>query len=394
MEQPIHQLLMPAKVIYGPDALRELGGAASAYGTKALLVSDPVMLNNGVVQRCVSLLEAASVTCAVYAEVVTEPTHLYVEDALAICREHRCDVVVAVGGGSCLDTAKAVAVMMRNDGFIGDYRHKRFERAALPLIAVPTTGGTGSEMTKVTVITDTRTDEKLMISQPELLPCVALVDPLLTVSCPPHITAATGIDALSHALEAYLSKKAHPATDALALSAARHITANLPEAYRNGASVPARTEMMIGSMLAGAAFSNASVALVHGMSRPIGALFHVPHGISNAMLLPAVLEYSLPEAASRLAGIGQAMLPELIGKGLTDRQLAEAAIGRIKEWCVLMNIPNLRGWGIERERYESLLGKMADDAIASGSPANHPKPVTREEIIRLYMLIYDYEFKH
>lgn len=392
MQLQTYQLLMPEKVIYGPGALMELGHAASAYGTKALIISDPVMQKSGAVEQCAAYLESAEIISATYTGVLSEPTHLYVEEGLEACREHGCDLIVAIGGGSCLDTAKAVAVMMRNEGFIGDYRRQRFMHAPLPLIAVPTTGGTGSEMTKVTVITDTRNDEKMMISQPELLPRVALVDPLLMLSCPPHVRAATGIDALSHAVEAYLSRRAQPVTDTLALSAARHISANLLRAYRNSSDVEALSHMMIGSMLAGAAFSNASVALVHGMSRPIGALFHVPHGISNAMLFPAVLEYSMPEAQSRLADIGKAMRPDLQASDLSDAEWANAVIRQIKQWCVEMNIPNLGQWGIDRQRFDSLLDKMAADAIVSGSPANHPKVPDAGEIIRLYKLCYEYDF--
>ncbi|WP_248927260.1 iron-containing alcohol dehydrogenase [Paenibacillus hamazuiensis] len=392
MQPQIHQLLMPEKVIYGQGALAELGTAASAYGTKALIISDPIMLKSGVVEQCAASLQTAAIPSAVYTGVLSEPTHLYVEEALAACRENGCDLIVAVGGGSCLDTAKAVAVMMRNGGFIGDYRRQRFMHAPLPLMAIPTTGGTGSEMTKVAVITDTRNDEKMMISQPELLPRVAIVDPLLTLSCPPHVTAATGIDALTHAVEAYLSRKAHPVTDALALSAVRHISGHLLRAYRGGSDVEARSHMMIGSMLAGAAFSNASVALVHGMSRPIGALFHVPHGISNAMLFPAVLEYSMPEAQGRLADIGKVMNPGLGASALSDAEWANAVIRQIKQWCVEMNVPNLGQWGIDRKRFDGLLGKMAADAIASGSPANHPKVPGAEEIVKLYRVCYEYDF--
>ncbi|TVY11062.1 iron-containing alcohol dehydrogenase [Paenibacillus cremeus] len=388
----VHQLLLPEKVVYGPDALLELGALAAAYGSKALIVTDQVMLQSGVADRCVQLLKSASIDSSVYAGVLSEPTHSYVDEGLAQCAEHTCDLIIAIGGGSCLDTAKAIAVMSRNDGFIGDYRKKRFANAPLPLIAIPTTAGTGSEVTKVTVITDTRTDEKMMIAQPELLPRVALVDPLLTLSCPPHVTAATGIDALSHAVEAYLSRKAHPVTDALALSAVKLISANLLTAYRDGSDVQARAQMITGAMLAGAAFSNASVALVHGMSRPIGALFHVPHGISNAMLLPAVLEYSQAETVNRLAEIGRAMRPDLLSSGLSEEAWADTVIRQIKWWCVQMQIPNLQRWGIDQQRFEAVLEKMAADAIVSGSPANHPKIPDAEDIMRLYRICYTYDF--
>ncbi|MDF2958659.1 MAG: alcohol dehydrogenase [Paenibacillus sp.] len=390
----LQRLLLPETVICGINAFEQLGTLAADMGSKALIISDPVMQKLGIVQRCEQLLQAASVTSVSYTGVDSEPTDKHVEEGLDMCREHDCRFIVAVGGGSCLDTAKAVAVMMNNEGFIGDYAggKRLFDKKPLPLIAVPTTAGTGSEVTKVTVITNSATHEKIMISQPELLPRVALVDPLLSLSCPPGTTAATGIDALCHAVEAYLSRKANPVTDSLALAAVKDISANILRAYENGDDVNAREKMMTGAMIAGAAFSNASVALVHGMSRPIGAQFHVPHGISNAMLFPAVLEYTKNDALPRLADVGQMMRPELTNERLTDRQWADVVITEIKRLCTAMKIPNLKNWGIKREAFLYALPRMADDAIKSGSPANNPTIPDHAEIIQLYKLCYDYDF--
>ncbi|TDG00684.1 iron-containing alcohol dehydrogenase [Paenibacillus piri] len=389
-----NRLLLPETIVCGAHAFERLGACAAGMGSKALIISDPVMEKLGLVRRCAQLLEAASIASASYTGVDTEPTDRHVAEGLERCREQACRFIVAVGGGSCLDTAKAVAVMVNNDGYIGDYAggKRRFEQPPLPLIAIPTTAGTGSEVTKVTVITSTATDEKMMIAQPELLPHTALVDPLLTVSCPPATTAATGIDALCHAVEAYLSRKANPLTDALALAAARDLSANMLRAYEHGGDLAAREKMMTGAMIAGAAFSNASVALVHGMSRPIGAQFHVPHGISNAMLFAAVLEFSLRDALPRLAELGRAMLPELTAERPTEAQWAAAVIAEIKRLCKAMQIPNLRQWGIEREAFLRALPRMADDAIKSGSPANNPTIPDRTEIIELYKRCYDYDF--
>jgi alcohol dehydrogenase class IV len=395
---PIQRLLLPETVICGFNALEQLGALAAAMGSRALLVGDPVMEKLGVVQRCEQLLRASSISSASYTGVDQEPTDEHLEAGLRLCREQACDLIVAVGGGSCLDTAKAVAVMAVNDGYIGDYAGGRrsFSRKPLPLIAIPTTAGTGSEVTKVTVIINSATQEKMMIAQPELMPRAALIDPALALSCPPGITAATGMDALCHAVEAYLSRKANPFTDALALKAVQHISGHLLRSYRDGGDRIAREQMMIGAMLAGAAFSNASVALVHGMSRPIGAQFHVPHGISNAMLFPAVLEYSRDDTVQRLADIGRIMRPALdgiAGIALTDDgQWADAAIAEIKRLCIAMNIPNLKNWGIAREAYLNMLPRMAEDALKSGSPANHPKVPEREEIIELYQQCYEYNF--
>ncbi|MFD0677748.1 MULTISPECIES: iron-containing alcohol dehydrogenase [unclassified Paenibacillus] len=390
----LHRLFLPETVVNGSNSFDQLGKWASVMGSKALIISDPVMKKLGIVERCEQLLQSASVSSVSYTGVDTEPTDKHVDEGLSRCREHECHFIVAVGGGSCLDTAKAVAVMMHNDGYIGDYAggKRMFDHKALPLIAIPTTAGTGSEVTKVTVITNSVTNEKMMISQPELLPQIALIDPLLTLTCPPGTTAATGVDALCHAVEAYLSRKANPVTDALALSAVSDISANILRAYEHGDDVAAREKMMTGAMIAGAAFSNASVALVHGMSRPIGAQFHVPHGISNAMLFPAVLEYSKKDALPRLADIGRIMLPVLTVEQLTDEQWADAVIKEIKRLCTAMQIPNLKNWGIEREVFLNALPRMADDALKSGSPANNPTIPVHAEIVELYKLCYEYDF--
>jgi alcohol dehydrogenase class IV len=383
-------LLAPQLVRYGRGVFDHVAETVKAYGSKVLLVTDPAMVRIGVADRCVRMLESARLTVAVYSDIRSEPELAHVAQGLDTVRRERCDVIVAVGGGSCIDTAKAVAAMATNEGTIGDYRgNARFQFPPLPLVAVPTTAGTGSEVSKVTVITDPVNEVKMMISQPELLPRAALVDPLLTLSCPPSVTAATGVDALCHAIEAYLSRKSHPLTDALALGAVKLIAENIESAYKDGSDIEAREKMAAGSMMAGIAFSNASVTLVHGMSRPIGALFHVPHGISNAMLLPAVMEFTKPQAVQRLADIGLQLRPELGGKSTEAK--ADAAVAELKRLCRSLGIPNLNGWGIDRDRFWSLLSKMASDAIASGSPGNNPRVPEHREIMELYRVCFDYD---
>ncbi|WP_062236996.1 iron-containing alcohol dehydrogenase [Fictibacillus sp. FJAT-27399] len=383
---------MPSRVIYGKGAFQEVGKQTKILGKKALIISDPIMEKVGIVEDCECLFQTANILYSKYLGVDTEPTDIHVKDAMKVCSDEGCDVIVAIGGGSCIDTAKAVAVLMTNGGTVADYfgTQKKFEKKPLPLIAAPTTAGTGSEVTKVTVITDTKTDVKMMIASSELLPEVAIVDPNLTLTCPRNVTAATGIDALSHAIEAFISKKAHPVTDTLALSAIEKIMLYLRRAYNDGQDMEARDKLALGSMLAGAAFSNASVALVHGMSRPIGALFHVPHGISNAMLLPVVLEFTKDHTLERLAVIGRQIIPE--SKDKTTKELADCVIHEIKKLCLELNIPNMKTYGLDQKRFKRVLSKMAHDAISSGSPANNPVVPTHEEIINLYEMCYDYNF--
>jgi len=383
---------IPSVVVYGRGALERVGEEARRLGVKALIVCDAAMERLGVVAQCRSHLAKAGVEAAVYAGVNTEPVDTYVDEALACYREEGCDHLIALGGGSAIDTAKAVALVAENGGCIADYHAgaRPVCRPAAPLIAVPTTAGTGSEVTDVTVITNTATAVKMMIKHPALLPTVALVDPLLTVSSPPAVTAATGMDALCHAIEAYLSRRAQPLTDGLALTAVRRIAGHLRRAYTNGQDLEAREAMALAAMEAGMAFSNASVALVHGMSRPVGALFHVPHGIANAMLMPAVLAYTKPACVARLAVIGRAMCPD--ASGASDEEAADEAIREIKRLCRDLAIPNLQAWGVAEKDLCEKATKMADDALASGSPANNPRVPTREEIIRLYEACYAYDF--
>ncbi|MBT2739050.1 iron-containing alcohol dehydrogenase [Bacillus sp. ISL-7] len=392
MSDKVYELLMPNAVIYGSGALQEVGKQAKKLGNKALIISDAIMQQLGNVANCESYLEESGIPYGKYLGVDTEPTDIHVKEALEECMNEGCDIIIAIGGGSCIDTAKAVAVLRTNEGTIADYfgKKKQFESKPLPLIAIPTTAGTGSEVTKVTVITDTQTDVKMMLSRPELLPQVAIVDPKLTISCPKGVTAATGIDALCHAIEAFISKKAQPVTDTLALSAIENIMTYIRRAYNDGHDIEAREKMAHGAMLAGIAFSNASVALVHGMSRPIGALFHVPHGISNAMLLPAVLEFTKEAAVERLAVIGRMLVTE--AKDKSNEELTQIVIHEVRKLCLDLNIPNMKEYGIDEEPFKASLSKMAHDAIASGSPANNPKVPAFEEIMDLYETCYHYDF--
>jgi len=229
-----------------------------------------------------------------------------------------------------------------------------------------------------------------MIKNPAFLPEIAIVDPVLTYSSPPHVTAATGVDALCHAMEAYISRVAQPLTDNLALSAIELIVNNLRTAYINGEDQEAREKMAFASMQAGLAFTNASVTLVHGMSRPIGALFHVPHGVSNAMLLPAVLEFTKESAMERLAMIGRLLRPDL--KALTTEELADVTVNEVKKLCRDLKIPNMKTFGLDEEKFNQVVSKMATDALASGSPGNNPRIPSHDEIIELYHICYDYDF--
>lgn len=391
MDKPV-VFRTPQTIHYGRKAFEKVGEETLAKGKKALIISDKVMEKLGYIEECRNLLLNLKVESAFYTGVDSEPTDLYVAESLEIFKKENCDVIISLGGGSCIDTAKAISVLATNGGYIGDYMggNKIADKQPIPHISIPTTAGTGSEATDATIITNTTNDVKMMIKQPAFMPEVAIVDPLLTLSSPKGVTAATGVDALSHAIEAYLSKKAQPMTDMLALSAVEKIVKNLKIAFEDGKNIDAREAMSLGSLQAGMAFSNASVCLVHGMSRPIGALFHVPHGISNAMLLPAVLEFSIDACIDRLAVLARIFKPDC--GNLSNKEAAELAVFEVKKLCQELEIPNLKGWGIQQEAFKNATSKMAEDALASGSPNNNPKVPTKQEIEELYQVCFDYQF--
>jgi alcohol dehydrogenase class IV len=340
----------------------------------------------GVAGQAQQILESAGARVTLFDGVEPDPTLRNVEAGLAVLQRAACDGVVAVGGGSSIDCAKAIAIRSTNPeplpAFMGV---EKIPRAGFPVIAVPTTAGTGSEVTRIMVITDTERDVKMMFASRHCLCAAAIVDPTLTLSMPRPLTAAVGVDALTHAIEAYVSRRAQPMTDLLALSAIRLIAHHLRAAYRDGESRPDRAAVMLGAMQAGMAFSNASVALVHGMARPLGACFHLTHGVSIAVLLPVVTEFSLCAAPERYQQIAAAM-------GTTECEGAPPLPTALRELNRDVRIPSLRALNVPADRYESLLPKMAADALASGSPANNPRPATAEEIIALYRRAYAENF--
>ena len=378
--------LMPPLLLFGLGASEQVGEESRRLGgNKGLVVTDEVLLKLGMLDNVKQALSQAKVEFAVYAGVFTEPTVEFVEEGLKSYRENGCDFLVAVGGGSAIDTAKAISVMATNSGAIADYQGAgKVKEKGAPLIAVPTTAGTGSEVTQFTVITDTKRDVKMLIASPFLIPAQAIVDPLLTLLMPRGLTAATGIDALTHAIEAYVSVRAQPMSDIFALSAIELISGNLRQAWSNGNNREAREKTMLGALQAGIAFTNSSVALVHGMSRPIGAYFHVAHGVSNAALLSVVTEFSLIGNPERYARIARAMGENV--EGLTVLEAAEVAAEAIARLVEDIEIPSLQELGVDEARLNELAPQMAADAIASGSPANNPRQATKEEIVELYKL--------
>ena len=385
-----YQFKAPSVIVNGPGAAKEVGSFAKGIGKKALIVTDSNLEKLGLLNDVKNSLGAAGIPFAIYNKVISEPTMDYTDEGLKIYQKARADFLVAVGGGSPIDAAKAIAALANNPGKMSDFAGpNKIPRPGAPLIAIPTTAGTGSEVTQFTIITDTTRDVKMLIASPHIIPRVALVDPLMTLTMPQGITAATGLDALTHAIEAYISAKAQPITDTLALQAIRVIAGNLRQAWSNGENIEARTNVLIGALQAGMAFSNSSVALVHGMARPIGAYFHVPHGVSNAALLPMVIEFSIPGNPKRYAEIAGAM-GELT-EGLSILDAAYLAADAAERLNMDLKVPTLRELGVEEKKFNAVVEKMAADAIASGSPGNNPRKATQEEIVELYRKAFSRE---
>jgi alcohol dehydrogenase class IV len=378
----------PRLLSVGGGALGELPALMTRLGLKhPLIVTDPFIAKSGILHKATGLLDGAKMAWAVFEDTVSDPTTEVIGIGVERLREAPYDSLVAIGGGSPIDTAKGMSVLHANGGAMRDYKVPNdIPEIGLPIIAIPTTAGTGSEVTRFTVITDTETDEKMLVAGLACCPTAAIVDYELTLTMPLRLTADTGIDSLTHAIEAYVSRRANPYTDGLAKNAMGLIARNIRTACAEPDNRAAREAMMLGATSAGMAFSNASVALVHGMSRPIGAFFHVPHGLSNAMLLPEITSYSAPAALDRYADCARAMGVAEEGEG------SQSAVARLLAELRRLNqdlqVPSPRAYGIDQARYDRLLPVMASQALASGSPANNPRVPSSEEIIELYRRVY------
>ena len=375
---------LPRVMRIAPGSLNDLPLALSQLGLSApAVLTDAFLAGNGALGRLLAILAAAGMKARAYHEVRTDPTVASVDAAVAFVAEGKHDCIIGFGGGSPIDTAKAVAVLAVRGGTMRALKAPHQENVpGLPIVAIPTTAGTGSEATRFTIITDEANDEKMLCVGLAYLPVLAIIDYELTLTKPLRLSADTGIDALTHAIEAYVSKLANPFSDGMAVAAMRAIWPNLRRVCEEPTDRAAREAMMIGSLQAGIAFSNASVALVHGMSRPIGAHFHVAHGLSNAMLLPAVTAWTAPAALGRYSDCARAMGLAQPGEG------EQAAVGRLVEALRDINrdlsVPTPKSYGIDEARWSELLPLMAEQALASGSPGNNPRVPDVETIQALY----------
>ncbi|WP_299976948.1 iron-containing alcohol dehydrogenase [uncultured Pseudoteredinibacter sp.] len=391
MNTAIARISLPRLIELGGDSLNKLPEVLRSLGSqRPYMICDRLMRDIGVQAKVQQACTNAGVELTdsdVFSDVMPEPTEDSLQPAIRAMAEGSYDGVIALGGGSAIDSAKAIAYLAAKGGRMSDYKVPAIcDQPGLPLVAIPTTAGTGSEATQFTIITDADSDEKMLCKGLAFLPQAAIVDYKLSLTVPARVTADTGIDALTHAIEAYVSKRANDFSDQQALAAMKLIAPNLRSAFHDGNNEKAREELMLGSHLAGIAFSNASVALVHGMSRPIGAHFHVPHGMSNAMLLPAVTKYSIPAAVERYAHCAKAMA---IVSEETDEQ---SACDALLLWLEALNkellVPSPAEFGINKDQFMNKLDIMAEQALASGSPGNNPRVPSEGEMKEIYLELW------
>lgn len=384
-----HNILLPRIMEIGHKAREKIPAIlASLHCSKPLIITDPMMVKLGYISDLQKVLKAAQIESDYFDNTIPEPTSSSIQAGVDFIQAGKYDSIIALGGGSPIDSAKAMSILAKHGGEIQQYRFPRqVNEIGLPIIAVPTTAGTGSEATKFTIITDDASSEKMLCVGIGFMPIAAVIDFELTLSAPLRTTADTGIDALTHAIEAYVSKKANLFSDMQALSAMKLIGPNLQKVYFQPDDHTAREAMMLGSTLAGIAFCNSSVALVHGMSRPIGAFFHVPHGLSNAMLLPMVTEFSIPSAPEKYAecskAIGVATIQDSVE--VANKKLVQA----LKDINKALKVPTLAEFGAEKAHFDQIVQTMAEQALASGSPGNNPRVPTIAEMITLYHHLWD-----
>lgn len=379
------RVCMPRYLQVGGGSVKELPNIVKSLPgeVKPLIVTDKTMRQVGIVDTICDLLKNAGFDCGVFDEIMPDPTDDMVLAGIDVLERGGFNCVIAVGGGSPLDAGKAIAVMSQGSRDILDYRPpKEYSGKTLPLIAIPTTAGTGSEVTHHTVLVRNATREKISCRGEAFVPLAAIVDYELTKTKPKRLIADNALDTLTHAIEAYVSRKRTMFSDKMALESMRLVGRYLERGYQDPSDTEAREGLMLAATLGGLAFSNASIALVHAMSRPLGGSFHVPHGMSNAMLLHAVTRYSIDSAKDRYADCARA-----IGLASTDDN-DDTAVGKllagIEAYSRIFDVPTLSSLSIDTGAYLGEIEKMADEAIASGSPNNNPRIPGKQDIVDIY----------
>ena len=369
---------LPTNIIYGPGCLKELSKEMKAFGGKRpIIVTDKGVRSAGILDKITSILDVDKIEYIIYDGVEANPKDVNAEEGAKIAREFGADSIVAVGGGSPIDCAKSIGVLLaHNADKIKKYEGKTAATEPLPLlITIPTTSGTGSELTFSSVITDTANNYKMTIKSQYTAAKVAICDPELTLSLPSHITASTGMDALTHAIEAYTATVAEPISDAMALYAIELIYSNLVTAVNNGSDLDARSAMLLGSMMAGIAFSHSDVASVHCVAESLGGIYDLPHGVCNAIFLPYVMDYNMKYCEEKYARIAKAM-------GIafdTTEEGAKVAVAAVKKLAVDVKLPLFSSLTVNENDFD-MLAEMSQRNISTDS---NPRPMKKED----YMIV-------
>lgn len=381
------EFLVPRSILTGSGALDAAAVTLQRMGKKALIVTDSMMVKLGNCAKVEKVLADAGIHYTVFDRIGGEPTDLMVKDGLDQYKAEGCDFLIALGGGSPLDTMKSIGVLEADGGDdITVYMGKEITVPVPPMVAIPTTAGTGSEATQFSIINDTKNNIKMLLKGKVMLPDLAIVDPQFTMTAPPRVTVNTGLDALCHAVEAYTSRKAQTMSDVFAVSAVKRIFKSLPVAFNDGKNENARIEMSIAALEAGIAFNNASVTLIHGMSRPIGALFHIAHGMSNAILMNVCLRFAVSGAYDRFGQLGRE-----IGVATAqddDKTAAEKFLNALDTLTAELQAPTLASAGVNRDEFFACIDKMAHDAMDSGSPQNTMRDITEGDVKELYKQLW------
>ena len=380
MDKDFNFQIVP-KIIFGEGAVSQVGSIAKKFGERALLVVDPGIVKAGLLESIVTPLHNENIEVHTFSSVEPEPWVETADAAGEMAQQERCSVIIGAGGGSVMDVAKAAAILATNPGKASDYQGLDLvKKPGLPKIMIPTTAGTGSEVTFTSVLSRKTPKMKAGINSRYLFPEAAILDPELTLSVPPEITATTGMDALTHAIEAWTSLHASPLSDMAAKEAVKLIGRNLQTAVHNGNDISARSDMLFGSLLAGIAIANAGVGAVHALAYPLGGNFRIPHGVANGLLLSYVMKFNVRECVKKYADVGV-----LIGISLEEESIelsAEKAITAIEKLAEEVNIPHrLRELKIEEKHFS----EMAEGAMKVSRPLeNNPRKVSKEDAISIY----------
>lgn len=372
----MQRFYLPTEIVTGRGSLSQLGRITARYGRRVMVVTYAGFAQlSDTLSRALQTLQAEGLEITLYDHVTGEADLRVVEEGIALARKEGCQVFVGIGGGSSIDTAKAIAGLVTLPGSVWEYHGGRaLEGPGLPFIAVPTTAGTGAEVTKNAVLIDPRTEVKKSIRDDAWFARVALVDPELTLSMPPQVTASTGADALCQAIESFTSIAATPLTDALAMRAIELTGRNLLRAYKAGDDLEAREAMSLGSLMAGMAMVNARLGGVHGMAHPLGSHFHIPHGVICGLLLPYTMEYNLPYATAKYAQVAR-LLGEPV-EGLEVEAAARRAVERVRELMAEVGIPaRLSQFGVTEESFEQIAKESQSESLK-----HNPRPLGIEDV--------------